>query len=77
MLEKYFVRPGTVDRVRASWIGAEIERYVESLDGQGYSWKSIVRRVPLLVEFGEFARARGASVVEDLPGHVDAFVVER
>ena len=35
MLEKYLVslvRPETVDRVRASWIGADIERYVESLD---------------------------------------------
>ena len=77
MLEKYFVRPGTVDRVRASWIGAEIERYVESLDEQGYSWKSVVRRVPLLVEFGEFARARGAGALADLPVHVDAFVAER
>jgi integrase/recombinase XerD len=77
MLEKYFVRPDTVDRVRASWIGADIERYVEWLDAQGYSWKSIVRRVPLLVEFGEFSRARGADVIEDLPGHVDAFVAER
>ena len=77
MLEKYFVRPGTVDRVRASWIGAEIERYVESLDDQGYSWKSVVRRVPLLVEFGEFGRARGAGVVADLPAHADAFVAER
>ena len=77
MLEKYFVRPGTIDRVQASWLGVEIERYVESLDEQGYSWKSVVRRVPLLVEFGEFARARGASVVADLPAHVDAFVAER
>ena len=31
MLEKYFVKPQTVDRVRACWIGAEIERYVEWL----------------------------------------------
>jgi site-specific recombinase XerD len=77
MLEKYFVRPGTVDRVRASWIGAEIERYVESLDEQGYSWKSVVRRVPLLVEFGEFAGGRGAGALADLPVHVDAFVAER
>ena len=77
MLEKYFVRPGTVDRVRASWIGAEIERYDASLDERGYSWKSVVRRVPLLVEFGEFARARGAGAVADLPVHVDAFVAER
>jgi integrase/recombinase XerD len=77
MLEKYFVRPGTVDRVRASWIGLEIERYVVWLDGQGYSSRSVLRRVPLLVEFAEFGRARGAGVVGDLPVHVDAFVVER
>src|ERR1017187_9269551 len=48
MLEKYFVRPDTVDRFRASWIGADIERYVEWLDAQGYSWKSIVRYHPAL-----------------------------
>lgn len=28
MLETYFVRPQTVDRIRASWIGPEIECYV-------------------------------------------------
>lgn len=77
MLERYFVRPGTVDRVRASWIGSEIERYVGWLAENGYTARSVLRRVPLLVAFGEFARARGARAVEDLPGHVDAFVVER
>jgi len=77
MLEKYFVRPDTVDRVRASWISSEIERYVESLAESGYSWKSVVRRVPLVVDFGEFGRRRGAGTVAELAGHVDAFVVER
>ena len=77
MLEAYFVRPQTVDRVRASWIGAEIERYVEWLAERGYSWKSVVRRVPLLVDFGQFALARGAGEVAELAAHVDAFVVER
>ena len=28
MLERYFVKPVTVDRIRASWIGGPIERYV-------------------------------------------------
>jgi len=36
-----------------------------------------VRRVPLLMAFGEFARAAGAGAVEDLPGYVDPFVAER
>ena len=37
MLEKYFVKPQTVDRVRACWIGAEIERYVEWLCAREYA----------------------------------------
>ena len=77
MLEKYFVRPETVDRIRASWIGAEIERYVVWLGGQGYSSRSVLRRVPLVLAFGEFARDRGAVAVEDLPAHVEEFVADR
>ena len=32
MLERYFVKPSTVDRIRASWLAPEIERYVEWMD---------------------------------------------
>jgi integrase/recombinase XerD len=77
MLESYFVKPQTVDRVRGSWIGPEIERYVDWLGEQGYAARCVFRRVPLLVAFGEFARARGALAVEDLPAHVEAFVAAR
>ncbi len=28
MLERYFVKPSTVDRIRASWIAPAIEQYV-------------------------------------------------
>lgn len=77
MLEEYFDRPETVDRIRASWIGEDVERYVVWLDGQGYSCRSVLRRVPLVLAFGEFARGRGAVGVEDLAGHVEAFVAER
>jgi integrase/recombinase XerD len=77
MLEEYFVKPDTVDRIRASWIGPEIERYVAWLAGQGYSVRSVLRRVPLLAAFGEFARLNGAQSVADLPGHVDSFVGKR
>jgi integrase/recombinase XerD len=52
MLETYFVRPQTVDRIRALWIGPQIERYVAWLAGQGYSARSVLRRVPLLAAFG-------------------------
>ena len=77
MLEKYFVKPQTVDRIRAAWIGPEIERYVAWLAERGYGARSVLRRVPLLVAFGEFARLKGARSLGDLPGHVDAFVDKR
>ena len=63
MLEKYFVKPQTVDRVRACWIGAEIERYVEWLCAREYADRTVWHRVPVLVEFGEFARACGADTL--------------
>ena len=77
MLEKYFVMPETVDRIRCSWIGPEIERYVVWLTAQGYRAASVHRQVPLLVAFGEFARASRAQAVEDLPALVEAFVAAR
>jgi len=64
MMEQYFVRPETVDRIRSSWIGGVIEQYVAWLADRQYSWRSVTRRVPLLMRFGEFARRRGAALSE-------------
>ena len=77
MLETYFVKPQTVDRVRACWIGPEIERYVVWLAEHGYASRCVLSRTPLLVAFGEFAWARSARTAEDLPAHVEAFVALR
>lgn len=77
MLEQYFVKPATIDRLRGSWIATEIEAYLAWLVEEGYSTKSIWRRVPIAFAFGEFARERGAVVVADLPTHVEAFVAHR
>lgn len=74
MLEDYFVRPCTVDRIRESWLGQLVERYVEKLEQDGYGSKTVHRRIPILVRFGDFAKANGAQSYEDLPRHVDAFV---
>ena len=76
MLEQYFVKPKTIDRIRGSWIAAEIEGYLVWLVEQDYSTKSIWRRVPVAFAFGEFARGRGASAVGELPAHVEAFVAD-
>lgn len=74
MLEQYFIRPDTIDRIRASWIGQSIDRYVTWLAKRGHAATTVCRRVPVLVRFGEFAKANGAVALEDLARHVDAFV---
>jgi len=48
MLERYFVRPATIDRIRASWIAGAIERYVEWLTEHRYAPRNVCRRVSLL-----------------------------
>lgn len=77
MLERYFVFPATVDRIRASWIGEAVERYVEHLAEKGYAERTIHYRVPLLIQFGEFARAKGARTWPELAPHAEDFIAER
>lgn len=74
MLNRYFIRPTTVDRIRASWIGDPIERYVVWLGEQGYAARNILVRVPILLRFGQFAQEAGARSWEELPAHVKSFV---
>ena len=74
MLEKYFLRLATVDRIRASWVGPVIEKYVAWLDENRYAARVVFARVPTVVHFGNFAQGRGAKSWEELPHHVDAFV---
>jgi len=74
MLEVYYVRPETMDRIRSSWIGKGIEDYVTWLHENRYSQRSVLRRIPIVVRFGDFARSRGATCWEHLPDHVEPFV---
>jgi len=73
MIERLFFPP-KVQRIRSSWLGPAIERYVEWMVERQYAQLSIDDRVPLLIRFGEFAWRRGARRVEDLPGHAETFV---
>jgi integrase/recombinase XerD len=77
MLERYFVKPSTIDRIRASWIAPGIEAYVTWLAENEYSAAVVHGRVPILVRFGEFAREAGAQVLADLPSYVDSFIAHR
>lgn len=74
MLEDYYVRPVTVDRVRASWIGKPVEEYVDWLATRGYSPRTICRRIPILTRFALFAWDRGSRVWHELPAQVEPFV---
>ncbi|MCP5070890.1 MAG: tyrosine-type recombinase/integrase [bacterium] len=77
MLEEYFVRPETVDRIRGSWLADPIAAYVEWMSKRGCRHSTVARRVPLLIRFGEHARTRGATKPEELACHVDGFVAVR
>jgi integrase/recombinase XerD len=74
MLERYFVRPDTVDRIRSSWIGGAVDQYVTWLSERNFSGRCVSRRVPILIKFGDHARAQGATTWADLPAHIDSFV---
>lgn len=67
MLEHYFVKPSTIDRIRGSWFGPQIESYVEWMEVHGYARPTVLRRVPLLFHFAEFARKKG--LYRDCLGH--------
>ena len=73
MLERYFVKPATVDRIRGNVAGAFIEHYVEWMHSQGYADRNMFRRVPLLCQVGDFAKQRGASDAESALEHVESF----
>ena len=74
MLERYFARPQTVDRIHSSWLGPAIEQYATWLLERGHAARNLARCVPILLHFGTFARARGARSYEDLPTYVNPFV---
>jgi integrase/recombinase XerD len=70
----YFIRPTTIDRIRASWIGEAIEGYVVWLTEQKYAARNVAFRVPVLVRFGEFARRSGVNDLDELPAHIEPFI---
>ena len=74
MLEQYFVKPETVDRIRASWLAPQIESYLEWLQAHGYSRLVVYRRLPLLFHFAEFAQKKGCRDIASCKAHIKEFV---
>ena len=73
MLEQYFVKPSTVDRIRASWLAPQIEKYVEWMHGNGYAARNVFSRVPILCHFAEFARQSGATDLVGAAARMEEF----
>lgn len=75
MLERYYVRPVTVDRIRANVAVTYIEHYVAWMEAQGYSARNVFKRVPVLCQFGDFASRHGATDGWTALEHVEPFVL--
>lgn len=63
--------------LRSSWMAASIEGYVTWLEGRRAAPSTILRRIPELVSFGDFAKARGVEHPGGLAAHLDAFIASR
>ncbi|MBV8175745.1 MAG: tyrosine-type recombinase/integrase [Verrucomicrobia bacterium] len=74
MIERFFVKVQTQDRIRASWLGEPIERYVTWLHDHHYGARNVYRRVPILVRFAAYTQSRGAKAWTELPHEVQPFV---
>jgi hypothetical protein len=74
MLEDYYVKPSTIDRVRASWLAPQMESYLEWLQAHGYSRLVVYRRLPLLFHFAEFAQKKGCKDVSSCKVYIKEFV---
>ena len=64
MLDKYFIKPQTIDHIRANWLAEPIERYVTWLHERGYAARTVFHRVASVsmcsrknTEAGHFSRA--------------------
>jgi len=74
MLERFFLKPRTIDRIMGCWLGKNIELYAGTLFETGYSARSILRRVPILVQFADFTDARRIHDLSLAESLIDSFV---
>ena len=76
MLERYFLKPQTIDGIRSSWLADPIEKYVAWLTEKGYAARNVIARVPILRRFARFSWSQGARSFDDLPDLVEPFVAD-
>ena len=74
MLEDYYVKPSTIDRVRSSGLAPQIESYLEWLQSHRYSRLVVYRRLPLLFYFAAFVQKKGCKDVASCKAYIEEFV---
>ena len=74
MLERYYVRPRTADRIRGLWLGPAIEQYVEWMTQRQAAVQTVKGAVQRLVHFNEFTLSFGPTTREKLPALAEAFI---
>ncbi len=76
MLEHYYSRPATVDRIRSRWLGPAISRYAEWMADQQVARASALFRLQTLVLFDRFVTSRNVRSLEELPAQIEPFIEE-
>lgn len=76
MLEQYFSRTSTIDRIRSLWLGAPISRYAEWLSDRQQSRASSLFKIQTLVLFDGFVTDRHIGSIEELPAQIDPFIAQ-
>jgi hypothetical protein len=74
MLDHYYVRPRTADRVRALWLGSPIDQYAAWASERGAAKATVTAHLQTLIHFDRFAHRCGAATWTDLPALVEPFV---
>lgn len=74
MLENYYKKPESRDRIRDSWLAEPIERYLDWLVENRYAERTYQRRISVLMHFAEYSWYQGAREWSNLPEHAEAFV---
>jgi len=76
MLEHYYSRLATVDRIRSLWLGPAISRYAEWLSDRQVSRASALFKLQTLVLFDRFVTDRHMRTLEELPAQIEPFIEE-
>jgi len=74
MLDHYYLRPKTADRIRALWLGPAIDQYAAWASERGAAKATVTAHLQALIHFDRFAQSRGATTWTDLPALLEPFV---